>query len=126
MTETTEKNAEDAVEQPSTAERLADLFESFNKTQLASGVPECCDQLKLTGDSGGDYKLQLGGGNIKVEAGCADSAEVSVTLSAEDLVSVADGKYDGRLLVASERIVVEGDQDLALAMGALFSGSSSD
>jgi predicted lipid carrier protein YhbT len=51
---------------------------------------------------------------------------VSVTLSAEDLVAVADGKYDGRLLVASERIVVEGDQDLALAMGALFSDSTSD
>jgi len=126
MTENTEKTKEPADDQPSTAERLADLFESFSKTKLGDGVLDCCVQLKLTGDHGGDYKLKLGGGAVTIEAGEEDEADVKVTLTAEDLVAVADGKYDGRLLVASERIVVEGDQDLALAMGALFSDSTSD
>ena len=43
-------------------------------------------------------------------------AAVTVKLAAADFVSIADGQFDGRLAVASERIEIAGDRALAERM----------
>ena len=40
-------------------------------------------------------------------------ADVTIALSAEDLIAIADGGFDGRLAVASERMEITGDLELA-------------
>jgi putative sterol carrier protein len=40
-------------------------------------------------------------------------ADVTVKLAAADFVAIADGDFDGRLAVASERLEITGDRALA-------------
>lgn len=102
------------------AGRVKEIFEAF----VAHGAPGAEQTTRfgfeLTGEGGGRFLLQLDPGGVSWQSGYADGeTDVSVRLTAEDFVAVADGAFDGRLAVDSERLEISGDRGLAERMLAL-------
>jgi putative sterol carrier protein len=103
-----------------TADRLKEIFDAF----VAKGAPGASGTSRflfdLTGDGGGHFVLTLEPDAVSWATADADAtADVTVRLAAADLVAIADGDFDGRLAVASERIEIAGDRALAERMLAL-------
>jgi putative sterol carrier protein len=100
-----------------TADRLKEIFDAF-VTKGAQGASETTRFLfDLTGDGGGRFMLTLAPDAVTWTKGQGDAAaDVAVRLAASDLVAIADGDFDGRLAVASERIEITGDRALAERM----------
>ena len=100
-----------------TADRLKEIFDAF----VAKGAPGASVTSRflfdLTGDGGGRFLLTLAPDAVTWTTGGDDTAaDVTLKLAATDLVSIADGDFDGRLAVASERIEIAGDRALAERM----------
>ena len=59
--------------------------------------------------------LEIESGGIRWTPGVEADADatVRVRLEVKDFLAIADGNFDGRLAVSSERIELEGDLDLA-------------
>jgi len=108
--------AEESEPQPSTDERLSEIFSAFEEYGAAGATESQTCLFRLTGDAGGDYLLTTADGKATVEKDGSGDADITVTLPAEDLVRMADGDFDGRLAVASERIEIDGDLELAAAL----------
>lgn len=100
-----------------TADRLKEIFDAFvaKGARGTSGTSRFL--FDLTGDDGGRYVLTLAPDAVTWTVGRDDAAaDVTVKLAAADLVAIADGDFDGRLAVASERIEITGDRALAERM----------
>jgi putative sterol carrier protein len=97
-----------------TADRLKEIFDAF-VAKGARGASEASRFVfDLTGEGGGRYLLTLAPDAVTWKAGYADpEADVTVKLAAADFVAIADGDFDGRLAVASERLEISGDRALA-------------
>ena len=108
--------AEESEPQPSTNERLSEIFSAFEEYGAAGATESQTCLFRLTGDTGGDYLLTTADGKATVEKDGSGDADITVTLPAEDLVRMADGDFDGRLAVASERIEIDGNLELAAAL----------
>ncbi|MFP6609623.1 MAG: SCP2 sterol-binding domain-containing protein [Deltaproteobacteria bacterium] len=108
--------AEESEPQPSTDERLSEIFSAFEEYGAAGATESHTCLFRLTGDAGGDYLLTTADGKATVKKDGSGDADITVTLPAEDLVRMADGDFDGRLAVASERIEIDGDLELATAL----------
>mgnify|MGYP001225894838 FL=1 len=108
--------AEESEPQPSTNERLSEIFSAFEEYGAAGATESQTCLFRLTGDAGGDYLLTTADGKATVEKDGSGDADITVTLPAEDLVRMADGDFDGRLAVASERIEIDGNLELAAAL----------
>ena len=68
---------------------------------------------ELQGEDGGQFLLQAGASGVeRAAAGTADP-DLTVRLSVDDFLAIADGNFDGRLAVASERIEFDGDMSAA-------------
>jgi putative sterol carrier protein len=107
----------ETVNQVTTEDRLKEIFDAF----AAKGSPGASEAARflfdLTGDGGGSYLLTLAPEAVTWTMGREDAAaDVTVKLAAVDLVAIADGDFDGRLAVASERIEITGDRALAERM----------
>ena len=101
----------------STADRLTEIFDAFvvKGSKGASATARFVFDLK--GDGGGRFLLTLAPDEVTWRSGYADAdADVTVKLTAVDFVAIADGEFDGRLAVASERIEISGDRALAETM----------
>jgi alkyl sulfatase BDS1-like metallo-beta-lactamase superfamily hydrolase len=113
----------ETTELPSSADiasRLKEIFDAF----VAHGAPGADQAVRfgfdLTGNGGGRFLLTLAPDAVAWTQGYADEGpSVSVKLAATDFIAIADGAFDGRLAVASERIEVQGDRALAERMLAL-------
>ncbi len=99
------------------ADRLKEIFDAF-VAKGASGAAETSRFVfDLTGEGGGRFLLTLAPDVVTWKAGYAEpDADVTVKLAAVDFVAIADGDFDGRLAVASERIEIAGDRALAERM----------
>jgi putative sterol carrier protein len=97
-----------------TADRLKEIFDAF----VAKGAHGASETSRfvfdLTGDGGGRFLLTLAPDAVTWRTGDADAeGDVTVKLAAADFVAIADGDFDGRLAVASERIEIAGNRPLA-------------
>jgi putative sterol carrier protein len=98
------------------SERLEALFAAFAE-HGAPGTPGQASYLfDLTGAHGGRHLLRIDSGTASWDADDDGSADVTIRLSTEDLLAIADGRMDGRFAVSSERIEIEGDLDKAAGM----------
>lgn len=99
------------------ADRLKEIFDAF----VAKGARGASETSRfvfdLTGDGGGRFLLTFAPDAVTWKAGYdAAEADVTVKLAAADFIAIADGDFDGRLAVASERIEFTGDRALAERM----------
>jgi len=107
---------ETEVVQPSTRERLDEIFEAFRNKGARGAVEKKTYLFQLTGESGLSFLLTTNNGQASIEQGYQGEADVTLTLSAEDLIAMADGELDGRQAVASEKIAIDGDLLVAEAL----------
>jgi len=103
----------EAVVEIDKAARIEEIFRGF-EAKGAIGAPGDASYLfDLEGDAGGTHLLRISPTAVKWESGYSGEADVSVKLSVEDFLAIADGSFDGRLAVASERIELVGNMELA-------------
>lgn len=112
--ETTEETVAPALDLTARIKEILDAFVIRGAPGATTPVSFVFD---LTGENGGRFLLKLGTDAVSWEASQeGDAAEVTVRLTTADFVAIADGQFDGRLAVASERIEIAGDRALAERM----------
>jgi len=101
-------------EEVDVAARLEEIFRGFEAQGApGAGAPLSC-RIELEGEGGGSHLLHIAPEGVSWEADTqAPGADIGVRLSVEDFLAIADGKFDGRLAVASERIELSGNRELA-------------
>jgi len=99
------------------AARVKEILDAFVVRGAPGATTPANLAFDLTGENGGRYLLTLGTESVSWKRSAeGDAAEVTVKLAAADFVAIADGQFDGRLAVASERIEIVGDRALAERM----------
>ncbi|MFT4570128.1 MAG: hypothetical protein ACI8TX_001439 [Hyphomicrobiaceae bacterium] len=93
--------------------RLEQLFRDFESHGAPGAVESNTFLLHLTGTNPGDHLLTIGPEGSQWQHDYTGNADVEVTMETIDLIAVIDGRIDARLAVASERIEVAGDLQLA-------------
>jgi putative sterol carrier protein len=100
--------------------RLEEIFNAFQTKGAEGADSEATFVFELEGEHGGRHLLKTGPDSVSWERDYAGEADVVVKLTTEDFLAIADGKFDGRLAVASERIELDGDRELAERMLGLI------
>lgn len=94
---------------PDAGGRIEEIFRAFEKKGAPSAEAETSFLFDLQGESGGRHLVRVAPGSVVWTKDYAGDADVRVKLSVDDFLAIADGTFDGRLAVASERIEIEGD-----------------
>ncbi|RMF25334.1 MAG: hypothetical protein D6760_01255 [Deltaproteobacteria bacterium] len=111
-----EKTDDASISEPvDVAARLEEIFRGFEARDAASVETPVTLMIELEGEHGGRHMLSIEPGSIRWTPDPAADADttVRVRLSVEDFLAIADGDFDGRLAVSSERIELEGDLETA-------------
>ena len=74
-------------------------------------------QIDATGPGGGQWWLRLSEGTSQSGEGSVENADLTVTLSAKDLLSVARGELSARQLWDRGLVRASGDQELLGELG---------
>jgi len=79
-------------------------------------------QFVLTGDGGGEYFMQLEGGNIQTQKGKADSPKLTITMSVPDWREINSGRLNPQMAFMSGKLKISGDMSLAMKLGTIMGG----
>ena len=99
--------------QPDASARITEIFQAFEAKAAAGATASATYLFDLHGDGGGTHLLRISPTGVSWEKDYSGEADVRIKLSVLDFLAIADGTFDGRLAVASERIELEGDLALA-------------
>ena len=77
-------------------------------------------QFNLSGDDGGQWYVALKDGTCQVQEGTAASANMTLSMSAQDYVDMIMGKLNGQMAFMSGKLKISGDMGLAMKMQSLF------
>ncbi len=100
------------------AQRVEQIFEAFARTGPTGAERSVVCNFVLDGDGGGSFLVKVAPDGVTRESDI--DADITATLSVEDFLRIADGTFDGELAVKSERIVIDGDLDTAIAFVGLI------
>jgi len=104
------------------ATSVAEIFQlmpnRFN-AQAAQGV-NATYQFDLTGDNGGTYHVKIANGACQVEKGPAASANITITMAAQDYIDMINGKLNPQMAFMGGKLKIKGDMSLALKMQQIF------
>ena len=94
---------------PDAGARIEEIFRAFETKGARPEVAAVTYVFDLQGPAGGRHLLRIGSGAVRWEKDYSGDADVKLKLSVDDFLAIADGTFDGRLAVASERIEITGD-----------------
>ena len=77
-------------------------------------------QFNLSGDNGGQWYVTIKDGKAEVHEGTAPSANMTMSMSAQDYVDMTTGKLNGQMAFMSGKLKISGDMGLAMKMQSLF------
>jgi putative sterol carrier protein len=98
------------------ADRIEEIFRAFEAKGAAGATSPRTFRFVLQGDGGGSHLLTVSPAGVSWNKDYEGDADVTVRLSVDDFLAIADGNFDGRLAVASERIEIDGDREAAEAL----------
>ncbi len=75
----------------------------------AAGDWEAIIQFKISGDNGGDYVLEVGGGQCKVTEGIHEAPTSTIIASDETWIGVIEGKVNPMTAFMTQKLKVQGD-----------------
>ena len=77
-------------------------------------------QFNLSGDNGGQWYVTIKDGKAEVSKGTAPSANMTMSMAANDYVDMTTGKLNGQMAFMSGKLKISGDMGLAMKMQTLF------
>jgi len=77
-------------------------------------------QFNLSGDNGGQWYVSIKDGKAEVHQGTAPSANMTLSMTAQDYVDMITGKLNGQMAFMSGKLKISGDMGLAMKMQSLF------
>ncbi len=77
-------------------------------------------QFELSGDDGGSFYLNVNDGSVEVAEGVNDGANVTILMSAEDYLSMMDGKLNSTSAFMAGKLKIKGDMSLAMKLQAVI------
>ena len=77
-------------------------------------------QFNLSGDNGGQWYVAIKDGTAAVTKGTAPSANMTMSMAANDYVDMTTGKLNGQMAFMSGKLKIAGDMGLAMKMQSLF------
>ena len=77
-------------------------------------------QFNLSGDNGGQWYVAIKDGTADVQQGTAPSANMTLSMTAQDYVDMITGKLNGQMAFMSGKLKISGDMGLAMKMQTLF------
>ena len=77
-------------------------------------------QFNLSGDNGGQWYVTIEDGKAEVHEGTAPSANMTLSMTAQDYVDMITGKLNGQMAFMSGKLKIAGDMGLAMKMQTLF------
>ena len=77
-------------------------------------------QFNLSGDHGGQWYVNIKDGKAEVHEGTAPSANMTMSMSAQDYGDMTTGKLNGQMAFMSGKLKISGDMGLAMKMQTLF------
>ena len=77
-------------------------------------------QFNLSGDNGGQWYVTIKDGKAEVSKGTAPSANMTMSMAANDYVDMTTGKLNGQMAFMSGKLKISGDMGLAMKMQSLF------
>src|SRR4029077_6078740 len=77
-------------------------------------------QFNLSGDNGGQWYVAIKDGKADVQQGTAPSANMTLSMTAQDYVDMITGKLNGQMAFMSGKLKISGDMGLAMKMQTLF------
>ena len=96
---------------------------SSNPDQMAKTKDiDAVIQVVLTGEGGGEYYMELAGGEMKTAKGKADAPKLTITQSVEDWREINSGRLNPQMAFMSGKIKISGDMSLAMKLGTLMGG----
>jgi len=102
-----------------TIEKLMELMPKAFLPEKAAGV-EAVVQYKLTGDQAGDWIINIGGDECKVEKGVAEDPKLTLTAEAGDYLDIITGKLNAMSAFAGGKLKLKGDLNLAMKLMDFF------
>lgn len=77
-------------------------------------------QFNLSGDNGGEWYVTIKDGAASTHQGKAPSANMTMSMAAQDYVDMITGKLNGQMAFMSGKLKISGDMGLAMKMQTLF------
>ena len=77
-------------------------------------------QVVLTGERGGEYYMELVGGQMKTAKGKADSPKMTITQAVGDWREINAGRLNPQMAFMSGKIKISGDMSLAMKLGSIM------
>ena len=78
-------------------------------------------QFNLSGDNGGQWYVHIKDGKAEVHEGTAPSANMTMSMSAQDYVDMTTGKLNGQMAFMSGKLKFKGSMGTAMKLqGLLF------
>jgi putative sterol carrier protein len=77
-------------------------------------------QFDLSGDNGGVFHVKVADGATDLVEGASDSANITITMSADDFDSLLDGKLNATSAFMAGKLKVKGDMSLAMKLQSLL------
>lgn len=99
-----------------------DIFAEMPKQldpNAAKGV-NATIQFNLSGENGGQWYVTIKDGQATVTEGTAPSANMTMSMAAQDYVDMTLGKLNGQMAFMSGKLKISGDMGLAMKMQTLF------
>ena len=100
----------------------SEFFELFEQKAIAdpesATAPDAIYQFDLSGDDGGTWSLNLKSGTTSgfVINGSSDAPGATISLTADDWVSMVNGELDPMQAFMSGKIKIDGDMTLAMSL----------
>jgi hypothetical protein len=111
---------ENATPAPSLQDRVREIFAAFEAQGAPGATTTTRCLLKLGGLATGTFLLEVSPAGVHWKTGEGQSADVTIKIDTSDFIAIADGSLDGRLALASEKIELEGDLQVAAGLLKMF------
>ncbi len=76
-------------------------------------------QLRISGDSGGDWTLSIRDGKLDVRRGTSENPDMTITMKDKDYVDLVNGDLSGQKAFMTGKLKFKGDMNLGLKLQRL-------
>jgi putative sterol carrier protein len=77
-------------------------------------------QFNLSGDNGGSFYVKIADGKAELGEGTYDNPDVTISVSADNLLKMMEGKLNGTTAFMTGKLKVKGNMALAMKLQALM------